>query len=61
MEMLDSARRKTPVPSLARWLLSLGIATTLATNVAHGLGRGAAGVALTRGPQLPWPVRTSCS
>ena len=25
MVMLDSARRKTPVPTLARWLLGLGI------------------------------------
>ncbi len=34
--MLDSARRKTPVPALARWLLGLGIAATLAANVVHG-------------------------
>ena len=40
MVMLDSARRKTPVPALARWLLGLGIAATLAANVAHGLGAG---------------------
>jgi hypothetical protein len=38
MVMLDSARRKEPVPALARWLLGLGIAATLAANVAHGLG-----------------------
>ena len=37
MVMLDSARRKTRVPALARWLLGLGIAATLAANVAHGL------------------------
>jgi len=41
MVMLDSARRKTPVPALARWLLGLGIAATLAANVAHGLGHAA--------------------
>jgi Protein of unknown function (DUF2637) len=29
MVMLDSARRKVPVPALARWLLGLGIAATL--------------------------------
>jgi hypothetical protein len=29
MVMLDSARRKVPVPALARWLLALGIAATL--------------------------------
>jgi len=41
--MLDSARRKTPVPALARWLPGLGIAATLAANVAHGSGHGLAG------------------
>jgi hypothetical protein len=35
MVMLDSVRRKTPVPALARWLLGLGIAATLAANVAR--------------------------
>ena len=43
MVMLDSARRKMPVPALARWLLGLGIAATLSANVAHGLGHGAVG------------------
>ena len=43
MVMLDSARRKTPVPPLARWLLGLGIAATLAANVVHGFGHGPAG------------------
>jgi len=43
MVMLDSARRKTPVPALARWLLGLGIAATLAANVAHGVGHGLIG------------------
>src|SRR5262245_20848112 len=38
MVLLDSARRKTPVPTLAVWLLGLGIAATLAANVAHGVG-----------------------
>jgi Protein of unknown function (DUF2637) len=38
MAMLDCARRKLPVPALARWLLGRGIAATLAANVAHGLG-----------------------
>jgi hypothetical protein len=40
MVMLDSARRKTRVSVLFRWLLGLGIAATLAPNVAHGLGTG---------------------
>jgi hypothetical protein len=37
MVMLDSARLKAPIPGLTRWLLGLGIAATLAANVAHGL------------------------
>ena len=48
MVMLDSARRKVPVPALARWLLGLGIAATLAANVAHGLGHGLAGASCGR-------------
>ncbi len=40
MVMLDSARRRVLVPPLARWLLGLGIAATLAANVAQGLGHG---------------------
>jgi hypothetical protein len=36
MVMLDSARRNRPVPSLARWLLGLGIAATLAANALVG-------------------------
>ena len=43
MAMPDSVRRKVPVPALARWLLGLAIAATLAANVAHGLGDGLAG------------------
>jgi hypothetical protein len=43
MVMLDPMRRKLPVPALARWLLGLGIAATLAANVAHGLGHGPVG------------------
>ena len=49
MVMLDSARRKTPVPALARWLLGVGIAATLAANVAHGLGHGLIGAAVAGG------------
>jgi hypothetical protein len=47
MVMLDSARRKTSIPALARWLL----ATTLVANVAHGLGHGPVGAAVAA-----WPV-----
>jgi hypothetical protein len=49
MVMLDCARRKVPVPALARWLLGLGITATLAANVAHGLGHGLAGAAVAGG------------
>jgi hypothetical protein len=52
MVMLDSARRKAPVPALARWLLGLGIAATLAANVAHGLGHGLIGAALAAWPAV---------
>jgi hypothetical protein len=52
MVMLDSARRKVPVPALARWLLGLGIAATLAANVAHGLGHGPVGAAVAAWPAI---------
>jgi hypothetical protein len=52
MVMLDSARRKAPVPGLARWLLGLGIAATLAANVAHGLGHGLIGAAVSAWPAV---------
>jgi hypothetical protein len=52
MVMLDSARRKTPVPALARWLLGLGITATLAANVAHGLGHGLIGAAVAAWPAV---------
>jgi hypothetical protein len=43
MVMLNSARRNVPVPALAWWLVGLGIAATLAANVAHGLGHDLTG------------------
>jgi len=52
MVMLDSARRGMRVPSLARWLLGLGIAATLAANVAHGLGHGPVGAAVAAWPAV---------
>ena len=52
MVMLDSARRDLPVPALARWLLGLGIAATLAANVAHGLGHGPIGAAVAAWPAV---------
>ena len=52
MVMLDSARRRTPVPVLARWLLGLGIAETLAANVGPGLGHGLIGAAVAAWPAV---------
>jgi hypothetical protein len=52
MVMLDSARRGVRVPALARWLLGLGIAATLAANVAHGLGHGPIGGAVAAWPAV---------
>jgi Protein of unknown function (DUF2637) len=52
MVMLDAARRGTQVPGLARWLLGLGIAATIAANVAHGLGHGSVGAAVAAWPAV---------
>jgi len=52
MVMLDSARRRVSVPALSRWLLGLGIAATLAANVAHGLGHGLIGAAVAAWPAV---------
>jgi hypothetical protein len=40
MVVLYAARRRVPVPSLARWLLALGIAATLTANMAQGWSHG---------------------
>jgi hypothetical protein len=52
MVMLDSARRGVRVPTLVRWLLGLGIAATLAANVAHGLGHGPVGAVVGAWPAV---------
>jgi|SRR6516162_8052323 len=52
MVLPGSARREAPVPALARWLPGLGIAATLAANVAHGLGHGPAGAAVAAWPAV---------
>jgi uncharacterized protein DUF2637 len=61
MVMLDSARRKATVPALARWLLGLGMAATLAANVAHGLGHGLSVRRWPRGRRSRWSAPTNCS
>ena len=40
------------LPALAQWLLGLGIAATLAANVAHGLGHGPVGAAVAAWPAV---------
>jgi hypothetical protein len=52
MVMLDSARRGVRVPALARWLLGLGIAASLAANIAHGLGHGPIGATVAAWPAV---------
>jgi hypothetical protein len=52
MVMLDSARRKTTVPALARWLLGLVSRRPWQPNVAHGLGHGLAGAAVAAWPAV---------
>jgi Protein of unknown function (DUF2637) len=61
MVMLDSPRRRALVPALARWLLGLGTAATLAANVAHGLGHGPVGAAVAAWRRSHWSARVSCS
>lgn len=50
MVLLHSARHRTRVPRLARWLLGLGIAATLAANATHGLGHGLVGAMVAAWP-----------
>ena len=52
MVMLDSARRKVRVSPLARWPLGLGIAATLAANIAHGLSHGPSGAVVAAWPAV---------
>jgi hypothetical protein len=52
MVMLHSARRRAPVPVLARWLLGLGIAATVAANSAHGVAHGPVGAVVAAWPAL---------
>jgi hypothetical protein len=51
MVVLYAARHRVPVPSLARWLLGLGIAATLTANMAQGWSHGPAG-----GVVAAWPA-----
>jgi hypothetical protein len=68
MVILYAARHRLPVPSLARWLLGLGIAATLTANMAQGWSHGPVGAVVAAWPAvslvgsyelLVWLIRTS--
>ena len=65
--VLYAARHRVPVPSLARWLLGLGIAATLTANMAQGWSHGLVGAVVAAWPAislvgsyelLVWLIRT---
>jgi hypothetical protein len=68
MVILYAARHRVPVPSLARWLLGLGIAATLTANMTQGWSHGPVGAVIAAWPTvslvgsyelLVWLIRTS--
>ena len=68
MVVLYAARHRVPVPSLARWLLGLGIAATLTANMAQGWSHGPVGAVVAAWPAvslvgsyelLVWLIRMS--
>jgi hypothetical protein len=67
MVVLYAARHRVPTPSLARWLLALGIAATLTANMAQGWSHGPVGAVVAAWPAvslvgsyelLVWLIRT---
>jgi len=67
MVVLYAAQHRVPVPSLARWLLALGIAATLTANMAQGWSYGPVGAVVAAWPAvslvgsyelLVWLIRT---
>ena len=52
MVVLYAARHRVPVPSLARWLLGLGIAATLTANMAQGWSHGPLGAVIAAWPAV---------
>jgi Protein of unknown function (DUF2637) len=52
MVVLYAARHRVPMPSLARWLLALGIAATLTANVAQGWSHGPVGAVVAAWPAV---------
>jgi hypothetical protein len=61
MVMLDSARRKVPVPPLALWLLGLGSRRRSRPTLRTALAMGRLVPLSLRGLRSRWSVRTSCS
>ena len=68
MAVLYAARHRVPVPSLARWLLALGIAAILTANMARGWSHGPVGAVVAAWPAvslvgsyelLVWLIRAS--
>ena len=67
MVVLYAARHRLPAPSLARWLLALGIAATLTANMAQGWSHSPVGAVVAAWPAvslvgsyelLVWLIRT---
>ena len=52
MVILYAALHRVPVPSLARWLLGLGIAATLTANMAQGWSHGPVGAIVAAWPAI---------
>ena len=52
MVVLYAAPHRVPVPSLARWLLGLGIAATLTANMAQGWSHGPVGAVVAAWPAV---------
>ena len=62
MVVLYAARHRVPIPSLARWLLGLGIAATLTANMAQGWSHGLVGAVVAAWPAVvPWAPMSSWS
>jgi hypothetical protein len=70
MVNLYAARHRLPVPTLARWLLALGIIATLAANMAQGWSHGPVGAVIAAWPAvslvgsyelLVWIIRTAAA
>ena len=68
MVVFYAARHRLPAPSLARWLLGVGIAATLTANMAQGWSHGPVGAVVAAWPGvslvgsyelLVWLIRTS--